>query len=171
MIIVKKITRPIKDEDKILLLRVDEFRKIVENEKYVDVLANDSLSKDGGVSKSYYYYLVKKFRDLGLLEDNSLAFRYGFVFDPPLDGNSLKLYDDFIYVSKKGYLIIYDSAYCDSSCDECKYREVCTFAIKTIRDEHGLEIRSTTNREAWIEALNKIKEYIHKSGKCPRSMK
>ena len=87
-------------------MQFDVFKKIFYYESFLKVILNNDYMS-AGVSKSYYYYLLRKLRNLNLIQDNKINFRVVIPFKISNDF-LIKFEPVVVYVNKKNktlYLI------------------------------------------------------------------
>jgi hypothetical protein len=109
------ITRDIIDEDGIML-KSEDFDKI-SSDVYLRILAGDI-----PVSRSYYYRLSRRLKELGLIKDKAINFK--FILSFRVSQGELRIEKKIILVDKKEGVLIFvnlSSPHCPSCplLDEC----------------------------------------------------
>ncbi|AWR98032.1 hypothetical protein DFR86_11130 [Acidianus sulfidivorans JP7] len=151
LLIEYNVSRPIISND-ILLIKKDDFLKL--NELSLSVLASDKRNKE--ISKSYYYFIVNKLRNLGLLIDNAISFRMALPFTVDLHGISIDRGIIFITDDNKN-LIYYNPENSTYYCNGCPVESGCVQDLKSIAKEIGIKIRKESLDEAWIALLEETR--------------
>jgi len=154
---VLNVTRPIIQND-IILLRYENFSRL-KDETYVRVLSNDKRGEE--ISKSYFYFIVDKLRQMGLLLDNAISFKAVIPYSVTSKGISLK--EGILYVTNKKEMIffdIYDRTY---GCGKCTVVTSCIPGLKQIAYELGIKVRSDNPNVAWYKILESIQQTLLES--------
>ena len=154
---VLNVTRPIIQND-VILLRYENFSKL-KDETYVRVLSSDKRGEE--ISKSYFYFIVDKLRQMGLLLDNAISFKAVIPYSVTFKGISLK--EAILYITNKKEMIffdIYDQTYV---CGSCRVISSCIPALKQIAYELGIKIRSDNPNVAWYKILESIQQTLLES--------
>ncbi|WP_187152704.1 hypothetical protein [Acidianus manzaensis] len=146
-----EVSRPIISND-ILLLKKDDFLKL--SELHLSVLSSDKRNKE--ISKSYYYFIINKLRDLGLLLDNAIAFKAVLAYTVNLQG--ILIDKQIIFVTNDNKRMIYynpeNSVY---QCCGCPVTSECLQGLKTIAKETNIKIRKEDLDEAWLALLEEMR--------------
>lgn len=148
--IAKTIIRPILAQD-VVFIPLDEFDKLA-NDAILGVLASDK--RDDKISKSYFYFIVNKLRNLSLLIDNAIAFK---VVLPIAVNGQISLSQGIMYVSNK-QLVYFNPRFNSMNCGNCSVAADCVYAIKTIARDNNLTVRKENPFEAWNELLSSLGE-------------
>ncbi|MGC9106291.1 MAG: hypothetical protein ACP5HQ_07730 [Thermoprotei archaeon] len=136
----------------VLLIRDEEFLKL-SDERYLSVLA--SAKREAGISRSYYYYILRRLNSLGLIRDKAITFKAVFSYTADESGN-IRLTDNLLLVTE-GYLVY---RYADSDayrCRDCPELELCVSRLKSVARELGAKLRSPNPSTAWYELVGELK--------------
>ncbi|BDC17284.1 hypothetical protein [Acidianus sp. HS-5] len=145
-----KIERPILD-DKVVLLRKEFFDKL-SDEKFMYVL---STHDRGSLSKSYFYLIVDKLRESGLLMDNAVSFSAVLPFKASSEG--IWFADGLLYRRDKE--LFYINMESDRlSCESCPIFSHCIYAIKTIAKDRDIPLIKENPREEWKLIIDSFKK-------------
>ncbi|MCG3109940.1 hypothetical protein L3N51_02237 [Metallosphaera sp. J1] len=150
---ISKIDRPIIERN-VVLLRKEKFDKIG-NDKFIKVLSAHERSE---MSKSYFYFVLGKMRELGLMEDNGLAFKAVISFEPK--GEKMELEEKLIYVTEDKELVLMDLERDEYSCRSCSIRSMCVSYLKLIAKESGAKVSKMNPRDAWKEVIGHIRKNL-----------
>ncbi|ABP94658.1 MULTISPECIES: hypothetical protein [Metallosphaera] len=158
---ILKVNRPIKKSGRILLLKEHIFDMIM-NEPYFSVLISDD-RKESGVSKSYYYSLLKDLRKLKLMEDNALAFKV--ILSYRYEANCIKLIPDKIVFVSNGKIEVTMKLDERANCLSCSLMAECVYGLKLLRNEIKVKVPSsvTDPHSRWINTILGIIEDIKKA--------
>lgn len=158
---ILKVNRPIRKSGRILLLKEDTFDMIL-GEPYFSVLISDDWNETG-VSKSYYYSLLKDLRKLKLVEDNALAFKV--VLSYRYEANCIKLIPDKIAFVSNGKIQVTMKLEQRANCLSCSLIAECAYGLKLLRSEVKVKIPSsiTDPHSRWFNTILGLIEDI-KSG-------
>lgn len=151
---VLNVARPIIQND-VILLRYESFSRF-KDEIYMRVLSSDK--RDGEISKSYYYFIMEKLRQMGLLLDNAISFKAVLPYNVTPSG--INLIEGIMYITNKKELIyfdIYDQTYV---CGKCEVLSKCVPSLKQIAYELGIKVRSDNPNIAWYKILESIQQAI-----------
>ncbi len=116
--------------DDVVLINLAEFERL-RDPLYFKVLADRD--RPEGISKSYYYYILSRLRDMGLVFDNSYYFSVAIPYYQ--DVETIRLGGGFLALTTSKYLIHYDEEYPG----ECKCDKECSEALNDLADELKLE--------------------------------
>lgn len=165
-----RITRSISKLKSLVLLSRELYNKFTTDEAYLKVLVNDRRD-ELNVSKSYYYYILSQFKDVGLTVDNAISFKavvpvivndFGISFD-----NSL------IYIDEDDKLLIFiDTKSTKYKCPGCPVYAECVYGLKKVARQNDIKLGEITTVPAklWDKVISGIlKKYINniKSIKIP----
>ncbi len=158
---ILKVNRPIKKSGRILLLKEDIFDMIM-NEPYFSVLISDDRN-ESGVSKSYYYSLLKDLRKLKLVEDNALAFKV--ILSYRYETNCIKLIPDKIVFVSNGKIEVTMKLDEKANCLSCSLMAECVYGLKLLRNEIKVKIPSsiTDPHSRWINTILGLIEHIKRA--------
>ena len=116
----------------VVLINQAEFQRL-RDPTYFKVLADRDRPED--ISKSYYYYILSRLRDMGLVYENSYYFSVAIPYYQEVE--LVKLGGGLLAITSSKYLIHYDEEYSG----QCECGEECTEAIMDLADELKLEPR------------------------------
>jgi len=95
-----ELKRDVVDDPRVVFMQYDVFKKIFHYESFLKVILNsDYISAE--VSKSYYYYILGKLKNLNLIQDNKLNFSMVIPFKMEDNNFTVKLEPTIVFVSKK----------------------------------------------------------------------
>jgi len=95
-----ELKRDVVDDPRVVFMQYDVFKKIFHCESFLKVLLNnDYVSAE--VSKSYYYYILGKLRNLSLIQDNKVNFSMVIPFKIEDNNFTVKFEPTIVFVSKK----------------------------------------------------------------------
>lgn len=168
-----KIERAISKLKNFILLSRELYNKFTTDDAYLKVLVSDK-REELGLSKSYYYYILSQFKDVGLIIDNAIAFKAaipvivnetGINFD-----NSLMFVDE-----NEKVLIFIDTKSTKYSCPGCPVYAECVFGLKKVARQVGVRLRNIGDVPAkfWNVVIdNIIRKYVNsiKSVKIPMEL-
>ncbi|BCS92602.1 hypothetical protein L3N51_01361 [Metallosphaera sp. J1] len=156
-----KIERPTKKSARILLLREEVFETVL-NEPYFSVMTSDDWSKTG-ISKSYYYSLLKDLRKMKLMEDNAIAFRA--ILSYKYEANCIKLIPHKIAFVSNGKIGVTMKLDQKAGCLSCPLITECTYGLKLVRNEVKVKLASnlTDPHSRWLHTILGLIEGV-KSG-------
>ena len=154
---VLSVTRPIIQKD-IIILRYENFSKL-KDENYIRVLSSDKKGEE--ISKSYFYFIVNKLRQMGLLLDNAISFKVVVPYSVISKGISLK--KGILYITNKKEMIFID--FCDQtySCEKCTIFASCIPSLKQIAYELGMKITSDNPNVVWYKVIESIQQTLLES--------
>ncbi|QIW24678.1 hypothetical protein EWF20_11410 [Sulfolobus sp. S-194] len=95
-----ELRREFDGNSNIVMLSIDIFNKISRNDVLLKVLSCPDF-KLIGISKSYYYYVLKKLEEFNLIRDNKINFKLLASYSYDYKNNSIKIEPKFILVGKK----------------------------------------------------------------------
>ncbi|MBB5253526.1 hypothetical protein [Sulfurisphaera ohwakuensis] len=95
-----ELRREFDGSSNIVMLSIDTFNKISRNDILLKVLSCSDF-KLIGISKSYYYYVLKKLQEFNLIRDNKINFKLLASYSYDYKNNSIKIEPKFILVGKK----------------------------------------------------------------------
>lgn len=95
-----ELRREFDGSSNIVLLSIDIFNKISRNDVHLKVLSCSDF-KLIGISKSYYYYVLKKLEEFNLIRYNRINFKLLASYSYDYKNNSIKIEPKFILVGKK----------------------------------------------------------------------
>lgn len=144
-----KYDRPLKRTEKILLLNREVFNKIFDD-KYLKVLS--SLDRDN-LSKSYYYYILNFFKNIGLIEDNALV--RGVVLPFIIENNKIVLDKALLAVTKNGIVIIDLNSH-KYECGSCPLLAECKYGIKNVASQLRLKSKGRSLNEMWDNLISQF---------------
>ncbi|EWG06493.1 MAG: hypothetical protein ASUL_09249 [Candidatus Aramenus sulfurataquae] len=148
---VVKIERPVRNVSKVALIPREEFNKLSQ-ENYLNVLrfTKEKLN----MSKSYYYYILERLKELGLIFENAINFKAVIPF--LVEDGSLKVDKSMIYVTGR-YLFFMDSGSSRFSCGSCPVRALCYYGLKTVASEIGFKVKGNyTLSVLWERAITAV---------------
>lgn len=150
---ISKVDRPIIEKN-VVLLRKEKFDKIG-NDKFIKVLSAHERSE---MSKSYFYFVLEKMRELGLMQENGIAFKAVISFEP--NGDKMELKEKLMYVTEDKELVLMDLERDEYSCRSCSIRSVCVSYLKLVAKESGAKVSKMNPREAWREVMGYIRKNL-----------
>ncbi|MFP3218398.1 MAG: hypothetical protein RXQ99_07335 [Acidianus sp.] len=145
-----KVERPILD-DKVVLLRKELFEKLAD-EKFMYVL---STHDKGNLSKSYFYLIVDKLREAGLLMENALSFSAVLPFKASNEGI---LFTDGLLYRKDKELFYINMESEKLTCSSCPIFSQCIYAIKTIAKDHDIPLIKENPMKEWKLIIDSLKK-------------
>ncbi|NON62413.1 hypothetical protein HLB03_06860, partial [Acidianus sp. DSM 29099] len=103
-LIVFDLEREAINTDNVVLLNLGDFKRIGEL-SYIQVLSSPHKKE---LSKSYYYYILKRLKELDLLEDDKITFRIALPYK--LSKSGLELVNGILYITEDKKLVYYDNS-------------------------------------------------------------
>ncbi len=91
------VKRGIVDRPGLIMLNRYLFKKIVENEIYLKVLSCPDF-KMAGISKSYYYYILEKLKEINLIKDGKINFKLLVSYTYDNKDHSIRIDPSFIFI-------------------------------------------------------------------------
>ncbi|AOL16449.1 hypothetical protein BFU36_06740 [Sulfolobus sp. A20] len=156
------VQRPLLSND-ILLIEEEEFEKLGD-EIYIKVLASDRRGDE--ISKSYYYFIVNKLKQIGLLVDNAIGFKVVFPFKTKSDNISIS--DGIMFITDNKYLVYYYTKDYDYNCEFCPVQNECIYDLKTLAKLTNIKIRNEKLNDAWIYLIENVRRDVISSLKFMR---
>ncbi|EHP70954.1 hypothetical protein MetMK1DRAFT_00014580 [Metallosphaera yellowstonensis MK1] len=150
---ISKVDRPIIEKN-VVLLHNENFEKLT-NKKYISVL---STHEREDMSKSYFYLVLERFREMGLIKDNALAFKVALPFQ--VRGDRIEIGDGIMYVTENREVLLMDLKRDDLACGNCTVKSYCVQSLKTLAREVKVPLSKANPREAWKELIKRIKENL-----------
>ncbi|NON63471.1 hypothetical protein, partial [Acidianus sp. RZ1] len=141
--------RPIKKTSRNILVKREIFNAITED-KYLKVLVEES--KDN-MSRSYYYYILRRLKEIGAIEDNAISFRAIFPFI--IRGEKVEIDRGIIFSSKDG-IIVMDLNSEKYQCNTCPVVAECAYGLRKIASELAIKIKGKTLSELWNNMVSNI---------------
>ncbi|QIW24817.1 hypothetical protein EWF20_12240 [Sulfolobus sp. S-194] len=153
---LSKYDRPLKKTEKILLVSREIFNKIFD-EKYFRVL----ISQDrDGLSKSYYYYILDFYKNVGLIEDNALISATIIPF--VIENDKIVLDKALLSVTKNG-LVLIDLNSNKYKCDSCPLKAECKYGLKNVASQLKIKPKGRSLNEIWDNLISQLtKKVINK---------
>jgi hypothetical protein len=139
-----KIERPTNPE-KIIMLKDKEFSKLG-RENIISVIARE---RPEGLSKSYYYFVLNKLKELGLMKDNSINFKAVI----PITDDYFHLRGILYITNERELIYINLEERGNNRCMNCVVKESCLSAVKVISKETKIKLRRENLMEAWEELI------------------
>jgi|OSPMetMinimDraft_2_1075162.scaffolds.fasta_scaffold08950_2 hypothetical protein len=146
-----RVERPIISNE-VLLIKKDDFVHLGD-EIYLRVLASDKRGEE--ISKSYYYFIVNRLRQMGLLLDNAISFKAVFPFE--VTSNGISLTDSIMFITDDKTLVYYNSENTVYSCESCPVTLECINGFKSVVREVKVEIRNDELDDAWLSLISGLK--------------
>lgn len=135
-----------------IMIREEDFLRLGDD-NYLKALASDKRGNE--ISKSYFYFIVNKLRQIGLLIDNALAFKVILPFYIAYD--SIKLADGIIFITDDKKLVYYYYKDLKYDCRNCPVVEECVRNLKAVAREADIKVFNDLPSEAWLNIINSIK--------------
>ncbi|WP_174631157.1 hypothetical protein [Metallosphaera tengchongensis] len=110
------------------------------------------------MSKSYFYLMLDRIRDMGLVIDNGIAFKAALSFSP--SGEKLELENKILYVTDNRELIVMDLESDDFTCKSCPIRMTCVNYLKTVAKELNFKLYKDNPREAWKDIMSSLRKVL-----------
>ncbi len=145
------VERPLLSND-ILLIKEEEFEKLGD-EIYMRVLASDRRGDE--ISKSYYYFIVNKLKQIGLLIDNAIGFKIVFPFKAESD--SISISEGIMFITENKKLVYYHTKVYDYNCEFCPVQNECVYDLKTLAKLTNIKIRNERLNDAWIYLIENVR--------------
>jgi len=108
-----ELKRDVVDDPRVVFMQYEVFKKTFHCESFLKVILNsDYLSAE--VSKSYYYYILGKLRNLSLIQDNKVNFSMVIPFKTEYNNFTIKFEPPIVFVSRmRKMLYIIDYRRCN----------------------------------------------------------
>ncbi len=129
--------------------------KKIGNDRFLKVL---STHQRVDMSKSYFYFILDKMREMGLMSDNGIAFKAVISYD--MKGDKVELKEKLMYVTNDKELLVMDMERDDYSCRTCSVRSLCINYLKLVAKESGVQINKLNPREAWREVMASMRRNL-----------
>ncbi|EWG06711.1 MAG: hypothetical protein ASUL_08284 [Candidatus Aramenus sulfurataquae] len=149
-----EVSRPVLFRD-VLLINEKDFEKL-SDENYFRVLAMDKKWEE--ISKSYFYYIVGKLRELGLLLDNAISFKVVLPFT--VNEGGFHVSDGLLYLTEDRKLVYYNPKFDVYACSGCPVVETCLKSIKSLARETGIKLRNECLDRAWSSVLEEVRRVV-----------
>lgn len=148
-----KYERPLKKTEKILLVSRELFNKIFD-EKYLKVLVSQDRND---LSKSYYYYILDFYKDLGIIEDNALT--NSTIIPFIVDNDKIVLDRALLSITKNG-LILIDLNSDRFECNSCPLKAECKYGVRNVANQLKIKPKGRTLNEAWSNLISQLTKKI-----------
>ncbi|QKR00107.1 hypothetical protein GWK48_06720 [Metallosphaera tengchongensis] len=137
-------------------MKEDIFLKIIDD-PYFSVLVKEK-HVGSGVSRSYFYSIVRELRKLKVLEENALAFKV--IVPYKFDNNCIRIISDkLLFLSNQhiGFTMILDEK---PACFDCRLMTECVYGLKIVSKELRIKRDSTLPHSSWIQMVAEIANRI-----------